>query len=159
MRYVGHKSYERGKGEGPRTGVETPFVLEAFAPIATPDADLGPIHHGRRPRLDVQRIPRTGDGAKAGGRLVDRGCTGRLGDGLARGGRRRVVPLVGESPGVKGRELDCGQGVRGSKEWDESARERGPERGLPPKPNGTAQVPQEMKGEHDQTTICDYYMT
>ena len=80
-----------GPKDDPRTGIESPHVLETPSVVAamsreqTPDGSLVPIHHGRRHHLDVHRIRQTGNGAKAGGQLIDRGCVGRLGDRLARG--------------------------------------------------------------------------
>ena len=101
---------ERPK-DHPRTNIETPHVLESPSVVAatentchirerghvrakamsgepTADGSLTPIHHGWRRRLDVLRIRQMGDRVKAGGRPVDHGCMGRLGDGLTRSGER-----------------------------------------------------------------------
>jgi len=99
--------------DDPRTDVEIPHVLETASVVATtenprhiirkgdgvgakavsgeptPDGGPAPIHHGRRRGLNVHHIRHMGDGAKAEGRLFDRGCTGRLGGGLARGSGER----------------------------------------------------------------------
>jgi len=80
------------------------------------------MHHGRRCQLDIHRIRQARDGAKAGGRLVNRGCMGDLATTSREArsevelafafesgvGRQRGFPLVGESAGV---EMlgDCGQ--------------------------------------------------
>ena len=65
---------------------------------------------------DDSETPADWGSCEAGGRLVEHGCTGRLGDGLTRGGERAggvndVVLLNGESPGVDRRELGCERGV------------------------------------------------
>jgi hypothetical protein len=89
--------------------------------------------------------------------LVYRGYTRRLDNGLgaeseaelafafkfALGvGRRRVVPLVGNSPGVEQHELDAGKECAGQRR----TRKRDPdsERQLSSRISGTAQVPREM---------------
>ena len=90
-----------------RTNIETPHALETPSVVAatentghivrerhhvgaktvigepTPDGGFTPIHHGQRRRFDVHRIRQTGDVAKARARLIGRGCTKGLGDGLA----------------------------------------------------------------------------
>ena len=120
--------HERLKDD-PRTNIETPHILETPLVVAatenprhvicerdrvraksmsgeqTPDGSLAPIHHGRRRRLDVHRIRQARDRANPGERLVDRRCTGRLGDGLARGrerGRARVRGCGGRGQAARG---------------------------------------------------------